>query len=169
VSGICEDTNTGVRIDYVLYPKEHLIKNGFKAAPFGVEVKHIPHRANGFTHKNTRLFWQAISYMRSRFSLPNKQGFKLKYVLVFTNLSFHDELALLDKGKFNSRMSAICLANHANIGVLNIVGDINNYKGWSVAFGGSEYFKKRIYRDNVVLRKRANADNLINKKRVGNF
>ncbi|WP_406639039.1 hypothetical protein [Pectobacterium brasiliense] len=39
VTGTHITENLKVRIDYVLYPKAHLVKQGFEPAPFGIEVK----------------------------------------------------------------------------------------------------------------------------------
>jgi hypothetical protein len=61
VSGLLEGCK--VRIDFVLYPREHLVIAGFVKEPFGIEVKHFPLNSK-FTHKASRAFWQTISYKK---------------------------------------------------------------------------------------------------------
>lgn len=160
-----------VRIDYVLYPKAHLIEQGFEPAPFGIEVKYLT-QAKDFSHKASRGIWQAISYNDCEFSIKDKK-FRLKFCLLFSNLSFSDERKLLElhsdhtDGKSMKWTGMLNVANHAKIGVLKIIGKKERVRGWSISFTGGTYFNCHIDK-NEISYKLSNT-NTINKIRVGNF
>ncbi|MFP3341325.1 hypothetical protein R0J87_02310 [Halomonas sp. SIMBA_159] len=171
VNGVHLSENVNVRIDYVLFPKDHLIEEGFEPSYFGVEVKYF-NQENGFTHKTSRGLWQAISYNDSRFHLDNKE-IKLKYSLIFSNLSFSKECMLIKNYGHemeNDQLEwrgMIHVANHARVGELEIKGNKEVYKGWSIKFAGGTYFGSTVY-NNESKYKKSNED-VINKVRVGNF
>lgn len=115
-----------VRIDYLLKARKHMLEAGFEARPFGVEVKYFC-QEDGFTHKSSRGLWQTISYNDCEFDLEGLLH-KPKFSLVFSNLSFEDELRLVksfgaeyENDKFEWR-GMLHLANHANVGCLNARG-----------------------------------------------
>lgn len=171
VNGIHLSENVNVRIDYVLFPKEHLIEEGFEPSYFGIEVKYF-NQENGFTHKTSRGLWQTISYNDSKFYLNNKE-IKLKYCLIFSNLSFSKELMLIKNYGHemeNDQLEwrgMIHVANHARVGALEIKGNKEEYKGWSIKFAGGTYFGSTVYNNESKYNK-SNED-VINKVRVGNF
>uniref|UniRef100_UPI001C2FDB2B hypothetical protein n=1 Tax=Pantoea sp. GbtcB22 TaxID=2824767 RepID=UPI001C2FDB2B len=68
-----------VRIDYVIYPKAHLLNHGVEPAPFGIEVKYL-NQEKDFAHKARRGIWQSISYNDCEFSINNKK-FRVKFCL----------------------------------------------------------------------------------------
>lgn len=160
-----------VRIDYVLYPKAHLVKHGFEPAPFGIEVKYL-NQEKDFAHKASRGIWQSISYNDCEFSIKDKK-FSLKFCLLFTNISFADEIDLLNLNsdhsdeKYMKWIGMLNVANHAKVGLLNISGTKERVKGWSMHFAGGVYFSCRSDKNESVY-KLSNA-NTINKIRVGNF
>lgn len=171
VSGTHLSENLNVRIDYVLFPKEHLVKEGFEPSYFGVEVKYF-NQESGFIHKASRGLWQAISYNDSYFCLNNRK-IKLKYSLIFSNLSFSKEFMLvknygheMENDQLEWR-GMIHLANHAKVGLFEIKGDKSEYKGWSIRFTGNIYFGLTIYNGDFNYKK-SNED-VINKIRIGNF
>ncbi|EAQ65835.1 hypothetical protein MED121_01450 [Marinomonas sp. MED121] len=171
VSGIHLAEGVNVRIDFVLYPRPHLIEEGFIDEPFGIEVKYFK-QESGFTHKTSRGIWQAISYNDCLFNL-NGHEFKIKFCLLFSNLSFSAETALIKNLGYegeNDQMEwsgMLHVANHARVGVLSVSGDKELMKGWVMRFAGGTYFSSSSYNNEVSYR-RSNS-NTINKIRIGNF
>lgn len=161
--------NVEVRIDFLLKARPHLIHEGYDPALFGVEVKYFPPE-NDFTYKISRGIWQAISYNDCAFETKNGAQ-KPKYCLLFSNLSFQNELNLLndfygqnDRLEWNAMLG---VANHARVGRIVIDGDKNKFMGWSIKFAGGTYFSCRIKDSRHHFRK--SNENLINKLRIGNF
>jgi hypothetical protein len=158
-----------VKIDYVLVPRKHLVDAGFKPAPLGLEVKHLPLDHGGFSPKASRFIQQAISYTDCEFDLAG-EPLRFKHVLVFSNLSFRAERSLLrgidpsplanDQAKWNALLE---LANHANVGVLDMYGDREAWQGWKVSFATGTYFRRRGDLCEISDR------NLFEKIRIGNF
>lgn len=68
VEGYHDFYKQGVRIDFMLKPRSHLVKDGFIDEWFGVEAKWIKGHG-GMTSKTTRLIWQSITYAQSRFNV----------------------------------------------------------------------------------------------------
>lgn len=171
VNGTHVSENAHVRIDYILFPKDKLIKEGFKPAHFGVEIKYF-NQENEFTHKTSRGLWQTISYNDSIFHLNNNK-IKLQYSLIFSNLSFPNEMALVKNYGYemeNDQLEwrgMIHVANHARVGSLEIKGDRDEYKGWTIRFAGGTYFGSTICNDKEKYNK--SNDDVINKVRIGNF
>jgi hypothetical protein len=163
----------GVRviIDYLAYPKPHLLAHGFAPAHFGIEVKYLG-QADGFSHKAARGLWQTVSYTDSEFYLGGA-AIRPKFALLFSNISFESEHQLLnrlgmelenDRALWNGLLQ---LANHANVGTLEIKGPREAWKGWKMAFSGGMYF----YRNNYLGKREYGVSNkrMIEKVRVGNF
>ena len=171
VPGVHLAENTNVRIDFILYPKEHLISEGFVEEPFGVEVKYFK-QEEGFTHKTSRGIWQTISYNDCLFKIKDKE-FKTKFCLLFSNLSFSSETALIKNLGYeweNDQIEwsgMIHVANHARVGTLSINGDKQGLTGWGIRFAGGTYFVRSAYNDETTYRL-SNSDT-INKMRIGNF
>lgn len=171
VSGTHLAENVGVRIDYILFPKAHLIAEGFVEEPFGVEVKYFK-QEEGFTHKTSRGIWQTISYNDCLFEINGKQ-FKTKFCLLFSNLSFPAEAALVKNLGYeweNDQIEwsgMIHVANHARVGTLSVNGDKQSLNGWGIRFAGGTYFVYSTYNNETSYRL-SNSDT-INKMRIGNF
>jgi len=171
VTGVHMTENLKVRIDYVLYPKKHLVRQGFEPVPFGVEVKYL-NQEKDFAHKASRSIWQSITYNDCEFSI-NEKKFSLKFCLLFSNLSFSDEVNILKLNsshadeKYMKWVGMLNVANHAKVGLLNIIGERERAKGWSMNFAGGVYFSCRIDKHEKSY-KLSNA-NTISKIRVGNF
>jgi len=160
-----------VRIDYLLRARKHMLEAGFDARPFGVEVKYFC-QEDGFTHKTSRALWQTISYNDCEFDLEGVLQ-KPKFCLVFSNLSFKDELHLVksfgleyenDKVEWRGMLH---LANHANVGCLNAKGTRDQCGGWEMRFVGGIYFSCFTYHGKSTYQK--SNENVINKVRIGNF
>jgi len=158
----------GVKADYILAPKRPLVDAGFKAAPIGLEVKHLP-LVNGFSPKASRFVWQAVSYTDCEFEVDG-QATRPKQVLLFSNLSFEYELRELrhigeprsnDRSKWDALVE---LANHANVGQLEVLGQRSLWEGWKVSFAGGTYFSFHAKRGFMLHDK-----NLFDKVRIGNF
>ena len=85
---------TRVQIDYIAYPRPHLVAAGFAQMHFGIEVKFLD-PCNGFSSRAARALWQTVSYTDSEFDLAGRPV-RLKYALLFSNLSFEQERSLLE-------------------------------------------------------------------------
>ena len=168
VSGVHLTENVGVKIDYVLRPKQHLIDAGFLPGPVGLEVKYLRQEAS-FSSRASRFVWQAVSYTDCQFNFPDGPA-RLPRVLLFSNMSFDDEYSLLkgvapnvyenEKAKWTALLE---LANHANVGNLVISGGRDNRLGWKIKFAAGTYFSR--FQSGCSLH---NAQ-LFNKIRIGNF
>lgn len=159
---------TRVQIDYILVPRAHLVAQGFKPDPIGLEAKYLP-LDNGFSPRASRFIWQAISYTDCEFELHG-QLTRLSHVLLFSNLSFEDELRQLrgitdsplanDQAKWTALLE---LANHANVASLQMYGSRVRSDGWKIKFASGVYFSK--FEETPKLHNRR----LIEKVRIGNF
>ena len=157
-----------VKIDYILQPRQHLLDAGFLKGPVGLEVKYLRQGA-GFASKASRFVWQAVSYTDCSFDLPSGPT-RLSRVLLFSNISFEQEFALLTglshSAYDNAKVKWVALlelANHANVGNLEIYGSRKDRTGWKIKFATGTYFTK--YRGECELH---NAQ-LFQKIRIGNF
>ncbi len=172
VNGVHLSTNENVRIDFILAPRKHLTDNGFIKEFFGVEVKYL-NPEKDLDRKATRGIWQTITYNDCKFSIKPKKGdireFIPRFSMLFSNLSFHDESILLEKYYSNKKLwfAYLHLANHANVGSLNIKGYGNQFYGWIFSFAGGMYFSKTIHDEKVIFK--LHNENTIMKKRIGNF
>lgn len=156
-----------VQADYVLAPRAPLVDAGFKPGYFGLEVKYLP-LVHGFSPKASRFVWQAVSYTDCSFDLDGKPV-RLPRVLLFSNLSFEHELRQLrhlgsprsnDRSKWDALVE---LANHANVGQLEILGDRDSWRGWKISFAGGTYFSQTSNGS------RLHNKVLFEKVRIGNF
>jgi hypothetical protein len=160
-----------VTIDYIARAKPHLVEEGFTADPFGIEVKHLK-ADDGFSSKASRGFWQTISYTDCEFNL-NETPTRLRFAVLFSNMSFNDEVALLRNfGSLTENdwavWRAFCqLANHAQVATLAVKGTKDAPKGWAFKFSGGTYFTARFTQGGASYR--LSDSNLITKTRIGNF
>ncbi|PSU33413.1 hypothetical protein [Photobacterium lutimaris] len=161
-----------VKIDFMLYPKEHLIDSGFVPEPFGVEVKYLPVNTR-FTKKSSRALWQTVSYNHAKFTAKNGETYSPKFCVLFSNLSFkheHEMLGKYERDAENDKMQwngMLHLANHAGVGILQVRGSRKYFNGWVLRYAGGVYFSASFYDH----QKRYEPSNLklIDKTRVGNF
>jgi hypothetical protein len=159
---------TRVKLDYVITPRIHLLQAGFKPGPLGLEVKHLP-VDGGFSPKASRFIWQAVSYTDCEFELEDERV-RLPRVLLFSNMSFDDELEMLrgiehsvlsnDRAKWAALLE---LANHANVGNVEMYGTRDRRDGWRIAFATGIYFRRRGSEFSL------SNPNLFEKVRIGNF
>lgn len=173
VPGLHISENQNVKIDYILYPRQHLIDNGFIDECFGVEVKYIDPESSSLAKKANKAIWQTISYNDCKFNLKNGKQIKPKFCMVFSNLSF-DEVDNLYKefvhtNNYRTWFYYLLLSNHANVGELRVKGLRVEPTGWTFKFGNSgAYFNRSINNTNQVSYTLQN-ENLVHKKRIGNF
>lgn len=161
----------GASIDYIAQAKPHLVAQGFTAAPFGIEVKHL-RPEEGFSSKAAKAFWQSVSYTDCVFAL-NDVPTRLGFCVLFSSMSFEPERALLrDFGDYHDDDKAVWkalqqLANHAQVGTLNIKGSASKYLGWAINFSGGTYYTAKQAPTGWTYS--LSDANLISKARVGNF
>lgn len=168
-------SGASVVIDFVLRPRPHLLLHGFVDGFVGLEVKFIA-QDNGFSRKSSRALWQTISYTDSEFFV-NGMRVPLVFAALFSNLSFQNEVDLLipfgghqsenDKAEWRAMQ---LLANHANVGVLKLRGNRDEWRGWSFSFAaGSLYFSHWVSNRKGESGFTLHDKNLIEKRRIGNF
>ncbi len=63
--------------------------------------------------------------------------------------------------------SLLQLANHANVGTLDVLGTREAWRGWSMAFSSGRYFR-RTTKEGAVVYSLSNA-RMISKVRISNF
>lgn len=170
VGGTHIATGKTVEIDFWVRPQKHLVDAGFDPHPFGIEVKFFPF-SHDLTERVSRGFWQTISYTESQFKRMDNTPTSSKFCLLFSNFSFSDELATLNKEhstEWHEWRGMVSLANHANVGTITISGNKNQHMGdWRIYFGSGMYFSSRIINGSRL--NKLHNDHLIKKKRVGNF
>ena len=168
-------SGASVVIDFLLFPRPHLIEHGFVEGFVGLEIKHIT-QEDGFSRKSSRALWQTISYTDSEFFVKGKQV-PLAFAALFSNLSFQNEEDLLmtfgghqsenDKAEWRAMR---LLANHANVGVLSMRGSRDDWRGWSFSFAaGSQYFTHWSSSKEKISGFTLHDKNLVEKRRIGNF
>jgi hypothetical protein len=169
--GYVNNEKCNIRIDFVIQAKEQLLNAGFTDQPIGIEVKYFdPRSDNNFHSKSSRGVFQALSYSYSgaRWNLETTiEPAPLASVLLLSNLSFkadRDYMFRTCDEYFKTLWGAyLKLANHGNVGELQIEGNANSAHCWRFYYSGASYFT--IYGDGTL--KKGNP-NLINKSRIGN-
>lgn len=133
---------TRVIIDFMLYPKPHLLEAGFDPVWFGVEVKHFG--VSGETGKMSRFLWQCITYVQSIFTIDN-EILKPVFVLGFSDVQEvnqdNNELCREYRSQWTGM---IRLAGLAHVGTFYEVLP-TSYKplgGWNIGFSSSSYFRR---------------------------
>lgn len=166
-------TKKNIKVDLMLYPKRHLIENGFAKEYFAIEVKYIEPNHDLF-RKASEMFWQTMTYKDSIFKIKNKEIIP-KFTLIFTNLSFDNQREKL-KCRVDFDMSSMWraythLASHAGVGLLQILEPKVDFKtkeiskiGWKMFFATREYFTKDR-QGNYTL----NNEHVAKKKNAGNI
>lgn len=162
---------SGVRIDFIAYPKQHLIEAGYDDSPFGIEVKFID-PLNGFTRQASRGFWQTITYTDSEFGVGN-QIVRPRYAILLSNLAFDAERALLKPDDVQQWRAFINLAHHARTWRLEIRGTKSKFEGWTVMCSSNAYFSRKDdfgrYGTGQVIYTRSTKMQIWDVPRVGNF
>lgn len=166
--------NVHVEIDFMAYPKPHLIEAGFVPWHFGIEVKHF-NQNDGFSRKASRALWQTVSYTDSEFEIAGS-AVRPRFALLFSNLSFESERSLLKNfGRLTENdwvlwRGLLQLANHANVGTLDIKGTASAWQGWIMRFstGGTYFLRRHGNRLGEPVYRESNRD-LVEKVRIGNF
>lgn len=126
-------TGEKVRIDFLIYPREHLIEQKFERIWIGIEVKAPKTQKDG-----TRLAWQAITYKQSIFD----ENISPAFVLTYPNIiEFYDVLKVLNEinGRhFEYREGRIVaqLLQKANVGFLHL----GKNGHWSLKFASQQYY-----------------------------
>ncbi|QGY41559.1 hypothetical protein GM415_16000 [Pseudodesulfovibrio cashew] len=136
--------NTPVIVDYLLYPSEALITQGFDARWVGVEVKSPIQKKKS---KLSRVAWQSITYAQSEFGDYGRPMFVLTFPSVEYFVPPEERLAIYHM---------LPLLQHANVGALHIKEDY-----WKMTFGHQLYFNSRKGKGRV--------KNLGLKRNCGNF
>lgn len=158
-----------LKIDFLIKAKDELLECGFTNQFFGVEVKYLdPRSGKGFHKKSSEGVFQALSYWYSgaRWSLTGVQNIELASVLFLSNLSFRDEsdqvFETYDRLYDRTWRTYFSIANHANVGEIQIREWQGSLKSWRFDFNGAAYFS---FRKSSGL-KLGNPD-VINKGRIG--
>jgi len=139
-----------VKIDYLIYPREHLIDRGFDAAWVGIEVKFLSEYKLG---KLSKFAWQAISYGQSEFRIGEKKIRPL-FIAMHSNVTFN-----LQKGKDipENLTGLLGFLEYANVGWF----EFDRTYIWRIGFGSHGYFNKRNGKNSI--------KNMGIKRNVGNL
>jgi hypothetical protein len=113
---------TKVIVDYLLFPKSHLVQKGFSPKWFGVEVKSPDGEG---AKKAIRVAWQSITYSQSEF-----EGCRPEFVLIYPPLANFFE-------KPGDAYYLVCMLQKANVGYMEINPEKNR---WKIKFGANLYF-----------------------------
>lgn len=139
-----------VRIDFLLYPKQHLVENGFDPLWFGCEVKSPAVKKEAI--KNIKTFAkQCIDYTESDFDgiIPN---FCLMFPSMFHFFYAHNNIN--DKTRhFLSHFQPFLQL--LMVGTLHI----HSIGNWDIRFGSQRYFS--------TIKGRGNVKNLGTKRNIG--
>lgn len=135
-----------VRIDFLAYPKKHLIDNGFDNQVFGIEAKSVDYSQ---TKKINKLVWQAISYAQSEFEFNNSLIRPMFVVVcVFKEPEFGSP-------GFQEWKTLSRFAQYGNVGVIELE------PFWRVRFGDCSYYNQRNGKSSIA--------NLGTKRNVGSL
>lgn len=169
-TGFVNRESERIRIDFIIKAKDSLVEHGFTDKYIGVEVKYLsPITGKGFHGKSSRGIFQALSYWYSgaRWDLENETGVELATVLIFSNLSFQDELdyifGSLDWHYRKIWKSYLSIANHANVGQLIVRTWNEDLAYWAMEYDGAKYYS--MSRDRGLSK---GNPNVISKRRIGN-
>ena len=153
VPGIHLIEGVNVKCDFLVYPRHHLIGEGFDEGWIGIECKYID-ASQKHTKKINQLGWQSISYAQSKFHI-NNQTVRPMFVLMCVggglNMSVHVEWRTL-----------MHFVQYGNVGKLAF-----DRAGWDISFGGSSYFYSREYQGVTSYTK--SKANIGRKRYVGNL
>ena len=129
----------GVRVDYLIYPKKHLIDNGFPEGYFAVEVKFFQapkdsDNGKSYELKRERTMAQCVSYAHSTFRVRGRDILPLACLLHFAA----DDGYCDDMFGWVGMMAGVL--RNLNVGIFsahrNYPHDDAPY-GWGIRFGGS--------------------------------
>ncbi len=129
-----------VVIDFLIKPKQHLVKKGFDDNWIGVEVKHLKSYKLG---EINALAWQALSYAQSRF-LVGSEHVRPMFVLMFTNLSLNLQRAK-SNGMPDESTGTISFVERGNVGWI----ERDPTYIWRIGFGSHGYFNYKYGRASI--------------------
>jgi hypothetical protein len=138
--------NKTLKIDFMLKPKEHLIRAGFVDEWFGVECKWAE-GVSGQTSKITRMFWQSITYAQGQFTV-NDETVVPRFIAIYVPDSLEPSIE-----KHLNTLSQLAL--YGNVGELFFYRDGN----WGIKF---TYLYARSNVDGFKI-----SENRLPKKRAG--
>jgi hypothetical protein len=123
-------------IDFMMFPKEHLVDAGFDPIWFGVEAKHFG--VPGETGKMSRFVWQCITYAQSEYEI-DEENIRPAFVLGFSDVFEINE----NQKEYIQWMGMVKLAGLAKVGFLREIHQTNYYPngGWRIKFSSSRYFQ----------------------------
>jgi hypothetical protein len=142
--------NKGVRIDFLMYPKQRLIDQGFEPIWVGCEVKSPATKKKPITHIMD-FAKQSIDYTESIFD-----GIVPTSVFMFPDLRhfFYAQKAMTD-GYLHFLQLFPSFLQRFNVGTLHI----QSKNTWGMRFGSQNYFS--------TLRGRGNVANFGTKRKIG--
>lgn len=136
---------TDVRIDYMLYPKQHLIESGFEPDWIGLEVKFIKDFSFADRGKKSHLLWQAITYSQSKFNIDeNNIEIRPYFVAVYVG-----DFEFQNDEKSKEWWALLNLAQYGGVGWLKIIKSPN--LGWVIDFNGGRYYGQKRGRGSLKL------------------
>jgi len=127
-----------VRIDFLLYPKDKLIKVGFEPCWFGIEAKHFLEESKS---EMARFLYQCITYQQSEFNIVGSL-IRPEFVLAFSNKN--QETIIKETDYWYSWYGMNQLAALANVGwFLPKLDNFGTTIGWTMRFSTSNHFSRK--------------------------
>jgi hypothetical protein len=140
VPGTSDFYNKKIFADFLLFPRPHLLENGFDPYWFGVEVKHFD--KTGDTGKLSRQYWQAITYKHAQFNI-NKNNITPKFFLCYSNF---EKMNLSNEySPFQFWMGVENTAALGKVGRFEVYPNrmFKKVNGWGIKFATSWYFTSK--------------------------
>lgn len=120
--------NLSVRIDFMAFPKPHLVNNGFAEAWFGIEAK----RGNFTEAKQiNRLMWQCITYAQSIFEID---GAIIRPMFVLASVDYEPQYGDPKWAEWNTLGHFVL---YGNVGVMEL------QPFWRIRFGSTPYYGQK--------------------------
>ncbi len=137
----------GRKADFIIHPKEHLVKNGFDAGIIAIEVK-SPICKNGESVKKIlNGFYQAHSYALCQYN-DSHIDFALLYpsVQLFFDYEFQQKYNYDERQKYSQREVSLLhrMMQRANVGTLKI-----SKNSYLISFAGSRFYSPEKGRSKI--------------------
>ncbi|MBC8434394.1 MAG: hypothetical protein H8D96_21000 [Desulfobacterales bacterium] len=136
--------NSPVEIDFLIYPRDHLINNGFEKFWIGVEVKSPDVKEP--VKQGLKVAWQAITYAQSAFTdignLLTIENIRPSFVLIYPPIwEFFPKIKAVGPRnnyyEYNQSYLLNSLIQKGNVGNMVLDKDLQN---WEIEFSGSQYY-----------------------------
>lgn len=134
-----------IRIDFMVYPRAHIIQLGFDPCWVGIEAKAVTPQRPSDRGRKVRLIWQAICYAQSAFDLPGHEPIRPGFVLVAVDRQTEAHRKWSTDEHWAEWRTALHLGSFARVGEFSCGG----HHGWEITFTGGPYFTRVTGRSRI--------------------